>query len=210
MDESVNAFIVRSVNETLARDNENKWFFRVAVLLKNEQNPLYPAARYAILETEKRKTTAHKGVDLDWLKNFKKFHPALGQNFGVVFLCQKHYLINVKTNVSNARMNIPKAMRSLKSKCFISTTPILCRIEVSHPVLKSTPALFNFRICRLCTSEFVSFTIDFSHFGIILLNWRKHLRCYPRFKRLCRWKFRFHNQSIQIFLCYKTCFLISV
>ena len=35
-------------------------------------------------------------------------------------------------------MNIPKAIRSLKSNWFlrlsISTTPILCRIEVSHPV----------------------------------------------------------------------------
>ena len=55
MGESVNDFIVRSVNETLARDNENKWFCRVAVLLKNEQNPLYPAARYAILDTEEKK-----------------------------------------------------------------------------------------------------------------------------------------------------------
>ena len=35
---------------------------------------------------------------------------------GWFFLCLKHYLINVKTNVSNARMNIPKAIRSLKSK----------------------------------------------------------------------------------------------
>ncbi len=41
----------------------------------------------------------------------------------VVFLCLKHYLINVNTNVSNAKMNIPKAIRSLKSKCFISITP---------------------------------------------------------------------------------------
>ena len=50
----------------------------------------------------------------------------------------KHHLINVNTNVSNARMNIPKAIRSLKSKGFlsISTTPILCRIEVSHPVTR--------------------------------------------------------------------------
>ena len=35
---------------------------------------------------------------------------------------------NVNTNVSNARMNIPKAIRSLKSNfLFISTTPILCK-----------------------------------------------------------------------------------
>ena len=64
---------------------------------------------------------------------------SLSQSFGVVFLCLKHYLINVKTNVSNARMNIPKAIRSLKSKWFllsISTTPILCRIEVIHPATR--------------------------------------------------------------------------
>ena len=35
-------------------------------------------------------------------------------------------------------MNIPKAIRSLKSNGFlsISTTPILCRIEVSHPATR--------------------------------------------------------------------------
>ena len=57
---------------------------------------------------------------------------------GWFFYALKHYLINVNTNVSNARMNIPKAMRSLKSKGFlsISITPILCRIEVSHPVTR--------------------------------------------------------------------------
>ncbi|EDP13977.1 hypothetical protein CLOBOL_05729 [Enterocloster bolteae ATCC BAA-613] len=33
-------------------------------------------------------------------------------------------------------MNIPKAIKSLKSKCFISTTPILCRIEASHPATR--------------------------------------------------------------------------
>jgi hypothetical protein len=35
-------------------------------------------------------------------------------------------------------MNIPNAIRSLKSNGFlsISTTPILCRIEVSHPVTR--------------------------------------------------------------------------
>ena len=65
--------------------------------------------------------------------------PKTGQSFmRVVFLCLKHYLINVNTNVSNARMNIPNAIRSLKSNGFlsISTTPILCRIEVSHPVTR--------------------------------------------------------------------------
>lgn len=57
---------------------------------------------------------------------------------GWFFYALKHYLINVKTNVSNAKMNIPKAIRSLKSNGFlsISTTPILCRIEVSHPATR--------------------------------------------------------------------------
>ena len=57
---------------------------------------------------------------------------------GWFFYALKHYLINVKTNVSNARMNIPKAIRSLKSNGFlsISTIPILCRIEVSHPATR--------------------------------------------------------------------------
>jgi len=69
-------------------------------------------------------TTAHKG--LTQLKGkHRKCHPVTGQSLGVVFSMQKHYLINVKTNVSNARMNIPKAIRSLKSNGFlsISTTP---------------------------------------------------------------------------------------
>ena len=38
-------------------------------------------------------------------------------------------------NVSNAKRNVPKDIKSLKSN-FISTTPILCRIEVSHPATR--------------------------------------------------------------------------
>ena len=54
---------------------------------------------------------------------------------GWFFYALKHYLINVNTNVSNAKMNIPKAIRSLKSKCFlsISTTPILCKNRGQPP-----------------------------------------------------------------------------
>ena len=38
-------------------------------------------------------------------------------------------------NVSSAKRNIPKDIKSLKSKFFfISITSILCRIEVNHPV----------------------------------------------------------------------------
>lgn len=34
-------------------------------------------------------------------------------------------------NVSNAKINIPKAIRSLKSKCFIDITFILCRMKAN-------------------------------------------------------------------------------
>ena len=75
-----------------------------------------------------------------YLMNIENTTLSLGQSFGVVFLCVKHYLLNVKTNVSNARMNIPKAIRSLKSNGFlsISTTPILCKIKWRsyHPVTR--------------------------------------------------------------------------
>ena len=81
-------------------------------------------------------TTAHKGLTSQ--NGNQKCHPATGQSFGVVFLCLKHYFKFENTNVSNARMNIPKAIRSLKPNGFlsISTTPILCRIEVSHPATR--------------------------------------------------------------------------
>ena len=73
----------------------------------------------------------------------------LSQSFGVVFLCLKHYLINVNTNVSNARMNIPKAIRSLKSKCFISTTPILCKNR-GQPPCNTVVFLVLILPCRFC------------------------------------------------------------
>ena len=73
---------------------------------------LHPAVRCAILIIEKGKTTAHKGLTSQRVNRITTLR--LGQSFGVVFLCLKHYLINVNTNVSNARMNIPKAIRSLK------------------------------------------------------------------------------------------------
>ena len=90
-----------------------------------------PAARCAILIIEKGKTTAHKG--LTFYKMVIELPPCYWSKFWGGFLCLKHYLINVNTNVSNARMNIPKAIRSLKSKCFISTTPILCKNRGQPP-----------------------------------------------------------------------------
>lgn len=36
-------------------------------------------------------------------------------------------------NVSSAKRNIPKDIKSLKSNFFISITSILCRMKVNHP-----------------------------------------------------------------------------
>ena len=58
-----------------------------------------------------RKTTAHK-VGCRF-KEERKSTP-LPASFGVVFLCLD-YLLNWNINVSNARINTPKAIRSLKS-----------------------------------------------------------------------------------------------
>ncbi len=49
----------------------------------------------------------------------------------VVFLYEKRYWLIKTIRVSNARMNIPKAIRSLKSN-FICTTSHLCKMEGQH------------------------------------------------------------------------------
>ena len=106
------------------------WTKFVTTYWINQHNMLY----------YRKGTIAHKG--LTQLKGkHRKMPPCHRSKFrGGFFLCKKHYLINVKTNVSNARMNIPKAIRSLKSNGFlsISTTPILCNIKwrSSHPVTR--------------------------------------------------------------------------
>ena len=107
-----------------------------------------------IQDVEKR-TTAHKGLTSLWM--YMKYHPKLSQSQEGGFFMLKYYLTNVKTNVSNTIMNVPKAIKSLKSKwfLFISTTPILCRIEVCHPVtrlfsidsLTRTILFFNKLLC---------------------------------------------------------------
>ena len=74
-------------------------------------------------------------------RKHRKCHPKPVKVMRVVFLCRKHYFKNVKTNVSIAKMNIPKAIRSLKSKGFlsISTTPILCKNRGQPPCNTVTP-----------------------------------------------------------------------
>ena len=59
----------------------------------------------------------------------------------VVFLCEKHYFKNVNTNVSNARTNIPKAIRSLKSNGFlsISTTANSHFLRTAGPHFPDSP-----------------------------------------------------------------------
>lgn len=71
-----------------------------------------------------KRTTAHW---VSWPDKLRSKATRTDQSIRVVF-AMYCYLQNVKTNVSNARMNIPKAIKSLKSKWFflsISITPIL-------------------------------------------------------------------------------------
>ena len=75
---------------------------------------LRPAARYAIFKTQKENNRPQGG--LTSMYDSEKSTPSLAKVPGWFFYALKHYLINVKTNVSNARMNMPKAIRSLKSK----------------------------------------------------------------------------------------------
>ena len=73
--------------------------------------------RYVIIYIKKG-ATVHKVVG-----QVKKIedHPLYsGKVLRVVFYMLKHYLRFKKMNVSNAKMNIPKAMRSLKSKFLLS------------------------------------------------------------------------------------------
>ena len=106
---------------------------------------LHPAAGYAIFKTQKEQPPT-RWVDLKGkLEIHRITTPLLAKVPGWFFYALKHYLINVNTNVSNARMNIPNAIRSLKSKwlLFISTTPILCKMEVSHPATRLLQPQYN-------------------------------------------------------------------
>ena len=68
----------------------------------------------------------------------------LGQSFGVVFLCLKHYLIKVKTNVCNAKMNIPKDIKSLTS--FHKSPSAFWTADLYFTVpSRNTDLLFTFR-----------------------------------------------------------------
>ena len=88
--------------------------------------------------------TAHK---VGWSNKGLENHPATGQSLGVVFLCS--YLQNVKTNVSNAKRNMPKVSKSLKSKrFFIGITSIPQEYQVSPPCNTVAPLIYyHISIC---------------------------------------------------------------
>ena len=114
------------------------WLVAVKIANSNRFVPLFPgfqksfALFHFLLYNIFKGITAHKG--LTCLKAYTENATLNSPKFwGWSFYALNHYRQNVKTNVSNARMNIPKAIRSLKSKCFISTTPILCKNRGQPP-----------------------------------------------------------------------------
>jgi len=97
---------------------------------------LNPAARYAILELQKEQPPQYKGLAN---KKMEKLHPFTVQSIQGWFsiacfqdFIEKRYLQLTKIKVSNAIMNIPKAIRSLNSY-FIRTTSHLCMMEGQRP-----------------------------------------------------------------------------
>ena len=93
--------------------------------------------KYIPYNTSRKSNRPQGGLTSNYMV-YRITTPSLAKVPGWFFYALKHYFKFAKTNVSNARMNIPKAIRSLKSNGFlsISTTPILCRIEVSHPATR--------------------------------------------------------------------------
>lgn len=68
-----------------------------------------------------------------------------------VFLCRQHYFKNVKKNVSNARANISKAIRSLKKTFFVHQHhPILCMNRSQLPCSTiNEPSLYPSQVAAL-------------------------------------------------------------
>ena len=93
-----------------------------------------------------RKTTAHK-VGCRLLYGLES-HSATWQCVGVVFLCISYFLF-WKMNVSNARINIPKIIRSWKVKYIIDITSILQRNEATTP-------------CNTVVADILSYKQNFS------------------------------------------------
>ena len=79
---------------------------------------LHPAVRCAILIIEKGKTTAHKGLTSQRVNRITTLR--LGQSFGVVFLCLKHYLSPI-----NSPLNNFQCLRSPFHRGFFSLDAVL-------------------------------------------------------------------------------------
>ena len=82
-----------------------------------------------------------------WVAGFivKRKSTLLLASFGVVFLCLD-YLLNWNINVSNARINTPKAIRSLKSYFFISITSIPTEFRQRYPATRLSLLLYHVNI----------------------------------------------------------------
>ena len=71
--------------------------------------------KYMPYNTSRKSNRPQGGLTSNYMV-YRITTPSLAKVPGWFFYALKHYLINVNTNVSNARMNIPNAIRSLKSK----------------------------------------------------------------------------------------------
>jgi len=91
-------------------------FFQICLLeLQKEQPPQYKGLAYKKIEIPRYQPSIQGGFSIAHFWDFRK-----------------RYLQFTKIKVSNAIMNIPKAIRSLKSY-FIRTTSHLCMMEGQRP-----------------------------------------------------------------------------
>ena len=112
-------------------------------------------SNYYCYTIDEQRATAHKVVDLDRVEKPLN-QPAKYREWFFLCLCHYSHPQNLRINVSNERRNMANAMRSLKSKDFlsISLTSILLlhKMKANHPVT------------RLLTGSIV---IETFHFNII-------------------------------------------
>ena len=88
---------------------------------------------YAILELQKEQPPQYKGLAYKKIE-IPRYQPSIQGGFSIAHFWgfRKRYLQFMKIKVSNAIMNIPKAIRSLKSY-FIRTTSHLCNVGGQRP-----------------------------------------------------------------------------
>ena len=86
---------------------------------------LNPVARYAILELQKEQPPQYKGLANKKIE-IPRYRPSIQGGFSIAHywdFIEKRYLQLTKIKVSNAIMNITKAIRSLKSKFIMLHLP---------------------------------------------------------------------------------------